>query len=341
MSDPAFKTLFHPFETGMLDMPGPDARVLFIGARAGLRLPTGFSGQVDVIQGFRPDLLALRRAGFNVEPQASQEGYDLALVLGGRHRGQNEAWIADAQRRVRPGGLIVYAASKKEGGDSLRKRAAEVVGIEDYASKDHGIVFWLRNGQAKLDKPSSVRVGRFETRPGMFSHEQPDSGSMLLLDHLPRDLSGKVADFCAGWGYLAGALVDSQAITALDLYEADYAALEAARGGLAGEGERLGFHWLDLAEEVVTVRYDAIVMNPPFHAVGHAADPGIGQRLIRAAARALKPRGRLFMVANRGMPYESVVAGSFAVTGELARDNAFKVLWGQGPRSGNEAKRRT
>ena len=65
----------------------------------------------------------------------------------------------------------------------------------------------------------------------------------------PDLLAGKVADFCAGWGYLSAELAQrAPAITGLDLYEADIEALEAARGNLAGrQGTR--FFWHDLEAE--------------------------------------------------------------------------------------------
>ena len=72
-------------------------------------------------------------------------------------------------------------------------------------------------------------------------------------------------------------------MTAIDLYEADFASLEAARTNLAGIGaSRPRFFWHDLAAEPVDDRYDAIVMNPPFHQ-GRAAEPEIGQADRRAA----------------------------------------------------------
>ncbi len=152
----------------------------------------------------------------------------------------------------------------------------------------------------------------------------------LLADHLPADLSGRVADFCAGWGYLAARVADNDKITALDLYEADFASLEAARLNLAHTRPALekGFFWTDLTSEKVERRYDAIVMNPPFHR-GRAADPQIGRAMIRAAANALERRGQLIMVANAGLPYEVTLAAGFAAHGTLARENGFKVLWGE------------
>jgi 16S rRNA (guanine1207-N2)-methyltransferase len=135
-----------------------------------------------------------------------------------------------------------------------------------------------------------------------------------------------VADFCAGWGFVAAEVAARcPAVSALDLYEADFEALEAAKLNLAAAPQRKEFFWTDLLAEPVERRYDAIVMNPPFHK-GRAADPGIGAGMMRAAAKALKPGGRLVMVANRQLPYEAVLKACFASSGEVARDSGFKIL---------------
>ena len=107
-------------------------------------------------------------------------------------------------------------------------------------------------------------------------------------------------------------------------------ALEAARRNLArmGTGIPLAFHWHDLAAEPVAARYDAIVMNPPFHQ-GRAAEPELGLRMIAAARAALKRGGRLFLVANRSLPYERALEAGFAGYGEITRDARYKVLWAE------------
>jgi 16S rRNA (guanine1207-N2)-methyltransferase len=114
-------------------------------------------------------------------------------------------------------------------------------------------------------------------------------------------------------------------MTGLDLYEADFASLEAARGNVGATGFEPGFFWTDLLSEAVERRYDGIVMNPPFHRA-RAAEPEIGAGMIRAAGKALKPGGRLFMVANRQLPYEQVLNAAFSSHAEIARDGMFKVL---------------
>jgi 16S rRNA (guanine1207-N2)-methyltransferase len=336
LMDDTWKILFHPFDTGAIAMPGEGARALFLGARQGVRLPRGFTASLHVVQGFRPHFLALREDGFQVAPRAQGENHDLALVLCERHRDRNEAQLAEALLRTRPGGLVVIAGSKAEGVASLRKRVGALVPPEDSLSKHHGIVFWLlrpRSVAPDILSPgmeSALVEGRFETAAGSFSRDRVDPGSAFLIRNLPGGIGGDVADFAAGWGYLSAELLSrGLPLARLDLYEADHDSLEAARRNLlAHETPPRDFFWRDLVREPVERRYDAIVMNPPFHA-GRAAEPRLGQEMIRRAANALKPGGRLILVANRPLPYEAVLAETFSAHGELARDDRFKVLWGR------------
>ena len=85
------------------------------------------------------------------------------------------------------------------------------------------------------------------------------------------------------------------------------------------------FFWHDLVTEAVEGRYDSIVMNPPFHA-SRRAEPEIGQAMIGAAAKALKRGGRLFMVANRQLPYEQTLTATFARHRQVFADGKFKVF---------------
>lgn len=328
----AAKTLVLPFEADILPEPSAERPWLFLNAAP---LDSDWRNRLRAVQGFRPDYLVLQQAGYAVAPAIEPGSFPGALILLGRHRGQNEGWFADALERVEPGGPIVVAGEKTAGIDSFRKWAARTVSIDDRMSKHHAMVFWLRRPadlpREAIDmlRPARERVdGRFETAPGMFSHAAVDRGSALLAGHLDGKVSGAVADFGAGWGYLAAVcLHQSDGITRLDLYEADFAALEAARRNLAAMASSvpLEFNWIDLAREKVSGPYDTIVMNPPFH-TGRAATPALGLAFIAAARTALKPGGRLLMVANRQLPYEAALKASFRSV-ELVEENAgFKVI---------------
>ena len=329
-------TLFHPFETGDLEAPGMGRRVLFLGAEPGFRLPEGFGAALQLVQGFRPHFRALTNAGFQVTPRIEGTDFDGALVLAGRHRGQNEAWIAEAVERVIPGGLIVVAGSTDDGISSLRKRLGKLVEVDGHLPKYHGVAFWFRrpdDAASLVDalRPADERMpvdGRFRTAPGMFSHDRVDAGSRLLAECLPETAKGAAADFGAGWGYLAAQLAErTTGLKAIDLYEADYELLEAAKKNLAGlpDAPEHTFFWHDLVSEKVERRYDLIVMNPPFHQ-SRAADAGIGQAMIKAASAALKPGGKLLMVANRGLPYEQTLKTGFKDIQELRNEGGFRVI---------------
>ena len=256
-------------------------------------------------------------------------------MLCGRHRGRNELDIAEALERVADGGTGLVAGGKEDGVASLAKRLGKMVALDGQAPKHHGLAFWFRAADDRKAVAAELRRlnppvlidGRFETAPGMFSHGRIDPGSKLLAEALPANLSGKVADFCAGWGYLSAELVARcKDVASVDLYEADHQSLEAARRNLAGMSAATRFFWRDLLAEPIETRYDAIVMNPPFHQ-GRAAEPGIGSKLIAVAAKALKSRGSLYLVANKGLPYERDLAGGlFSEYRQVANDKAFNIF---------------
>ena len=335
MAAESLKTLFHPFEAGALSVPAEGERVLFLGAEPGFRLPEGWAAEVHAVQGFRPDFRALEGMRLaSVSPRAKGEGYAAALVLAGRHRGRNELLVAEALERTAAGGRILVAGSKDDGVASLRKRLESLVGGEGSLPKYHGLAFWFRRTQdgaaataLRAANPPMLVDGRFHTAPGMFSFDRVDAGSRLLMESMPAQFEGRIADFCAGWGYLAAEIVArSGGIAALDVYEADFEALEAARRNVRETSDvSPRFFWHDLLAEPVEEKYDVIVMNPPFHRA-RAAEPEVGAGMVRAAAKALRPGGRLLMVANRQLPYERVLAAAFSRHDEIAADGMFKVF---------------
>jgi 16S rRNA (guanine1207-N2)-methyltransferase len=71
--------------------------------------------------------------------------------------------------------------------------------------------------------------------------------------------------------------------------------------------------------------FDVILSNPPFHVGKHTALEVPRQFILDARSR-LAPGGVLWLVANRTLPYESVMHDAFGQV-EMVRDGArFKVL---------------
>ncbi len=335
MADGALQTLFLPFENGILPLPHKGSSWLFLGAEADRDIEAVWTEVLTCLQPFKPDYLALQKAGFKAVPRLQgNEPFDGALILIGKHRGRNEAWLAAALNQVVPGAMIVVAGDKKLGIDSFRKTVETLAPVTDRLSKHHAVAFWfdrpevmdIDKTQSLVPKPTRLE-NRFTTGPGMFSHAAIDKGSAMLVKHFEGRISGHVADFGAGWGYLASEILNHPGkLKSLALYEADFEALEAARLNVTSTVETpVSFHWQDVKSEPIQEIFDTIVMNPPFHA-GRGADPVMGQGFIAVAAKRLKPGGRLLLVANRQMPYEAGLKSLFKTVTPLEDDAGFKVI---------------
>jgi len=360
-ADAPLQTLFLPFSQGLLRWPtGP---VLFLRAREGWALREHATpAQLLCAQSFRPFADDLESAGWTVRDedatQADATRYALVLVLPPRQREEARALLAHALAKLAPGGLLVACQSNNEGARSGESDLKQLAGLAGQLTKHHCRVYWttapddardetLARRWAALDAPRAVLEGRFISRPGVFAWDRIDPASSLLAEQLPADLSGHGADLGGGYGYLsAEVLARCPRVTALDVYEAEARALTLARANLqprAGQVQ-LDYRWHDVTAGLAA-SYDFIVSNPPFHTPAREDRPDIGQRFIAVAAQALRPGGRLFVVANRHLPYERVLNDSFGEVRVAAERDGFKAIVarkaaaqrGAGPRKAGRA----
>ncbi len=337
--DPALETLLLPFMGGQL--PWPEAGgVLFLRAREGWPLHQRPLPGLICEQSFKPDAQALEQAGVTmVESDDPTTTYPLVLVLPPRQRDEARALFARAIAQTAPGGRVVACVTNNEGARSAEDDLRKLAGTVGNLTKNKSRVFWTAPLQGPtdaalaaqwlaLDAVRPIGDGRFVSRPGVFAWDRIDPASALLASHLPVDLSGRAADLGAGFGYLSVQLLaNCPGITALDLYEAEARALDLARCNLAAFETKaaLGYHWHDVTVGLEQ-QYDVIVSNPPFHTQSRADRPDIGRRFIAVAAAALKPGGRLWLVANRHLPYEAVLTESFGAVRVVTQHDGFKVV---------------
>lgn len=296
---------------------------------------------------FRPDAKTLIAAGFEVDlaPRLSQ--YPLILVRPNRQRAQNRALLASAASLLEPKGMLITAASNDAGARSLQDDVTHLMGNAECRSLNRCRVVWSARAASDINttlqaqwleaaRPLRVAPTPLLAAPGMFSWDRVDPGSSLLAEYLPETLGAKVADFGVGWGYLSAmAMRRCAGIVQLDLYEADLDSLQQAERNLRALSSesiqsqsqpQLQARWVDIAEgSELDQGYDAILCNPPFHS-GHRADPELGRQFIAKAARALRPGGSLWLVANRHLPYEDLLLQCFADVQMLAQSGAFKVF---------------
>ncbi|SFR09011.1 class I SAM-dependent methyltransferase [Poseidonocella sedimentorum] len=307
----------------------PDAGMIAVlGPPPGYDLRAFPKDRTVIVTRFRPAFDEAAAQGFAVA-EALPEAVAATVLVVPRAKDLTRGSVAEA---ARAGGAIIVDGAKTDGVDTLYREVARRAEVSPAWSKAHGKVFTIAAGQSFEDwtRAPAANADGYLTAPGVFSADGIDRASALLADALPAKLGGRVADLGAGWGYLsARALQGRDEIRALHLVEADNAALDCARANVSDP--RGQFHWADATEWAAPEPLDAIMTNPPFH-TGRSADPALGVAFIRSAARNLAPRGQLFLVANRHLPYERSLMDEFATCVEIAGDKGFKVLHATRPR---------
>ncbi|MBI1326947.1 MAG: methyltransferase [Alphaproteobacteria bacterium] len=227
--------------------------------------------------------------------------------------------------------LLVYAPND-EGGSRLTKIADEAGLTYEVFSKAHhklvavntgtfnkeNIEQWLEAGALQ-----QVAATGYWSQPGLFSWDEIDKATKLLLENLP-DLKGCGADFGCGYGALSIPLSQAQSITHIYAVDKDARAIEAYKKNAKGKVEAL---CLDIQKDALPFsELDFVVMNPPFHRASQQADIALGLSFFERAAGVLRAGGELWAVANQQLPYEAAAKKYFATLEIILEKSGYKVL---------------
>ncbi len=270
----------------------------------------------DVFTPYHDQVVQCQQRGLKAfaRTEELQAQYDAVFINCPKQQEETEGLLALALERSR--GFVMAVAANDAGGKRLVK-LFEAYGVETHQlSKDRCQIIWTSHAQAAsrnaieenlaLLLPHPLEMGGQEwwTVPGLFGWNKIDVGSKLLMEHLPADISGRVADFGCGFGYLTRTVLQQcPAVSFIDAFDVDARAVEVTK---RNSGDKVNVFWQDMRQFSPTPQYDAVIMNPPFHS-GKDEDIGLGEAFIRHAWASLRQGGRLFMVANRNLPYEQIV----------------------------------
>ena len=316
-------------ETRAVHLPAT-GRIALYRPAAGADLSAIPQSRAVVVHGAAPDHAYWAGLSYDtrLEPPDSAAG---AVVFLPRSKALGRSLIA---RALGHGGPVIVDGQKTDGVEALIKELRGRVEVSAAFAKAHGKTFAISGPPGALADwilpPLSRTPSGWVTAPGVFSADGPDPGSLALGQALPEALPGRVVDLGAGWGYLAFQALERAKVTEVSLVEAEHAALEAARANISDP--RAQFHWADATRWAAPAPVDHVLCNPPFH-TGREATPALGAAFIAAAARLLGPRGTLWLVANRHLPYEAPLATHFAETESLSEAKGYKLIAARRPRT--------
>ena len=163
----------------------------------------------------------------------------------------------------------------------------------------------------------------------VFSREELDGGTRLLLQHFPKIGPGPktIIDLGCGNGILGLAAARRAPEANVYCVDESFMAVWSAREGFKANemGGRGFFLTGDGLEDFEKASADVILCNPPFH-YQNAQTLEIALSLFDQAREVLKPDGELWVVANRHLGHHKSLAARFSRVQTAALDDKFIVL---------------
>lgn len=164
---------------------------------------------------------------------------------------------------------------------------------------------------------------RFETKAGVFSHGELDTGTRVLIEGMRVSPTAEVLDLGCGYGAIGVVAAKLASKGHVTLIDTDIRATRLAERNLAlndieNANVILGDEFIDLPPKA---HYDVIVSNPPTHSGRAVLD-----EMVAGAYKALKPRGQLFLVINRLLSLRREVERIFGNTETVGREKGFVVI---------------
>lgn len=162
--------------------------------------------------------------------------------------------------------------------------------------------------------------------PGVFSAKKLDTGTSVLLEHLPTLTSGDFLEMGCGSGVLAAELLTRYPECQIDTYDVDLLAFESTLATLKANNldQRANVYWAANASALPQKAYRNIITNPPFHK-GIRTEYGPTETFFSQASERLMRGGKLVWVANDFLNYQNIIKAQFKSIKVVAQTKGFKV----------------
>ncbi|OOF52106.1 16S rRNA (guanine(1207)-N(2))-methyltransferase [Rodentibacter genomosp. 1] len=223
--------------------------------------------------------------------------------------GENRCGVRSAEKMFSPFGDIAKIDSARRCGlyhFSLKKRPLFSLNA-----------FW------KTYQHPQLQGLTIHSLPGVFSANELDVGTALLLSTLNHPIKGKVLDLGCGAGIIGSLIKKTNPQSTVIMTDINAMALESARKTLS-ENQLEGEVFASDVFSNIEGKFDLIISNPPFHDGIDTAYQAV-ETLISQAKWYLNQGGELRIVANAFLPYPDLLQQYFGKFEILAQTSKFKV----------------
>ena len=140
----------------------------------------------------------------------------------------------------------------------------------------------------------------FQTDAGVFSKGEVDTGTRLLLEALPEEMSGEILDLGSGWGVIGISIAKKWPETKVTLADVNTRALDLSRENAKRNRAEVACVESDGMAALAGRTFDTVVTNPQIRAGKQEI-----YQMFADAANALKPGGALYLVIRKQQGAES------------------------------------
>ena len=180
---------------------------------------------------------------------------------------------------------------------------------------------------AKWLKPYSFSINETQINvvalPGVFSHNGLDMGTKVLLENLPKKISGKVLDFGCGAGVIASYLGKTIPSIQLHLLDVCALALYSAQETLKLNG-LTGTVFPSNSLSDLEGKFDQVISNPPFH-LGLKTNYQATETFLSKIKAHLAVKGKVTVVANSFLRYQPIMEEAIGHTQVIAKQKGFSL----------------
>jgi 16S rRNA (guanine1207-N2)-methyltransferase len=258
--------------------------------------------------------------------------------------------VRDAALLLPPGGRCYVAGANRAGVKSTIRYLEETFGRAYVLAYGGGcrVAMATKGEDTQVDQAATGAYHRFRelavevrgrqyvcaTKPGIFSWDRLDEGTRRLVESMQIEPEERVLDLGCGYGLAGLVAADLSRGGEVVLVDADCVAVEAARRTLErNQVPHARVLPSDCGSALLTPpgggagadhTFDVVITNPPFHQ-GRGVSYDVALQFIRDAAVLLRSGGRLYLVANRFIPYGREMGALFQEVGFVYRDRRFQV----------------
>ena len=162
----------------------------------------------------------------------------------------------------------------------------------------------------------------FQTDAGVFSRGEVDTGTRLLLEALPEEMSGEILDLGCGWGVIGIAVKRKWPETRVMMADVNIRALELSRENAKRNRADAVCVESDGMAALEGRTFDAVVTNPPIR-----AGKQVIYKMFADAAKSLKPGGALYLVIRKQQGAESCMKYLQTIYGSVEKLDKSGGFW--------------